>query len=222
MRMDEIVVERRHVKNARISILPDGIIRVVAPPNFDVESFVREHAEWIEKRKNEIEEVAKEIKGKEDLFLFNGKFYHLVTDESFEVQKGDEIGIVKYRTLKNLKKELVKLLRDELKDVVAFYSRLLGVKYRRIFIRMQKTKWASCSSKLNLSFNLATLALPRNLREYIVIHELTHLIEPKHSKAFWELVGFYYPDYRRAEEELKTYWIFVERNKVWKKMREIR
>jgi hypothetical protein len=96
------------------------------------------------------------------------------------------------------------------------------VKYRRIFIRRQKTKWASCSSKLNLSFNLATLALPRNLREYIVIHELTHLIEPKHSKAFWELVGFYYPDYRRAEEELKTYWIFVERNKVWKKMREIR
>jgi len=124
--------------------------------------------------------------------------------------------------MKSLKRKLVERLRSELEVTVPFYSRLLGVKYGRIFIRMQKTKWASYSTKTNLSFNLAALSLPSNLREYIVIHELAHSIEPKHNKDFWEIVGFYYPDYKEAEMELKRYWVLIERNEVWKKLREIR
>ncbi len=166
--------------------------------------------------------MASEIRGKERLLLLNGKFYHLTKDREFEVVEGKEGGVIKYYSLKSLKRRLVEMLREELKDTVSFYSRLLGVRYGRIFIKMQKTKWASCSSKGNLSFNLAMLAMPPNLREYVVVHELAHLLESRHSKAFWELVGFYYPDYSKAEEELKRYWVMVERNVVWRRMREIR
>ncbi|WP_330999872.1 M48 metallopeptidase family protein [Archaeoglobus neptunius] len=137
-------------------------------------------------------------------------------------QHGEEVGVMKYPSLRSLKRKLVEMLRRELKSNVSFYSRLLGGKYGRIFIKMQKTKWASCSSKANLSFNLASLALPEKLREYIVIHELTHLLEARHTKAFWDTVGFYYPEYEEAEEELKKYWVFVERNEVWKRLRWVR
>lgn len=216
-----VLIERKPVKRARIQVLADGSVKVIAPQNFDVDSFVNKYHEWIKKKRSEIEELAKEVKGREKMLILNGRFYHLVKDKRFEIKHGDE-GIIKYYSLKSLKRELAEMLRKEIKETTAFYSRLLGVRYGRIFIRMQKTKWASCSSKANLSFNLATLALPETLREYIVVHELTHLIEPSHSKSFWELVGFYYPEYMKAELELKKYWVIVERNEVWKKLRNLK
>lgn len=217
----EVVVERKPVKYARIQVLADGRVRVVAPPDFDVNNFIKKQAEWINKKREEIEEFARGINGKENLLILNGKFYHLVKDRKFEILDGEE-GVVKYYSMRSLKRRLSSMLREELKSTVSFYSRLLGIKYGRIFIKMQKTKWASCSSKANLSFNLAMLALPEKLREYIVVHELAHLIEPKHTKAFWELVGFYYPDYINAEKELKKYWVMVERSEIWKKLRTVK
>lgn len=217
----EIIVERKPVKYARIQVLADGRVRVVAPPDFDVDDFVKKQAKWIKKKRDEIEKFARGVSGKENLLILNGKFYHLVKDRKFEILDGEE-GVVKYYSLKSLKRKLANMLREELKGTVSFYSRLLGVKYGKIFIKMQKTKWASCSSKANLSFNLAMLALPEKLREYIVVHELAHLIEPNHTKAFWELVRFYYPDYSNAEEELKKYWVMVERSKAWKKLRSLK
>ncbi len=220
--MRNVIIERKPVKHARIHVLADGRVRVVAPPGFDVNSLIKEHSEWIRKKRAEIESIAKEVEGRENMLLLNGRFYHLTKDNTFEILDGEEVGVVKYPSLRSLKRKLVEMLRRELKSNVSFYSRLLGVKYGKIFIKMQKTKWASCSSKANLSFNLASLALPEKLREYIVIHELTHLLEPNHTKAFWETVGFYYPEYEEAEEELKKYWIFVERNEVWKRLRWVR
>ncbi|AAB89540.1 SprT family zinc-dependent metalloprotease [Archaeoglobus fulgidus] len=217
-----VVVERKNVRNVRIQVLADGKVRVVAPPDFDVDSFISKHADWIKKKRAEIESLAEEIKGKERMLLLNGKFYHLVKDSGFEIKEGEEVGVVKYYSLRNLKRNLASILREELKRNVSFYSRLLGINYGRIFIKMQKTKWASCSSKGNLSFNLASLALPEKLREYIVVHELVHLLEPKHSRLFWETVGFYYPEYEEAERELKKYWIFVERNEVWRMLRALK
>ena len=163
--------------------------------------------------------MAEEIKGKERMLILNGKFYHLVKDQKFEIEDGDLGGVVRYFSLRSLKRRLSILLKNELKETTSFYSRLLGIKYGKIYIRMQKTKWASCSSKANLSFNLAMLALPEKLREYIVVHELVHLIEPRHTRTFWDVVGFYHPDYKEAEKELKRYWVLVERNEVWRELR---
>ncbi len=217
----EMLIERKPVKRARIQILADGKVKVVAPKDFDVNSFIKRYYDWIEKKRAEIEELAKDTKGKEHMLILNGRFYHLVKDRKFEIEDGDE-GVVRYYSLKSLRRKLTEILRKELKETTAFYSRLLGIRYGRVFIRMQKTKWASCSSKANLSFNLAMLALPEKLREYIVVHELVHLLEPTHSNAFWELVGFYYPEYRKAERDLKKYWVIVERNEVWKTLRGIK
>lgn len=79
--------------------------------------------------------------------------------------------------------------------------------YRRISIRNQKTRWGSCSSNGNLNFNYKIIFLPDYLAEYLIIHELCHLVHLDHSKNFWNLVGEMFPDYKKAQKELKAFRI---------------
>jgi len=57
--------------------------------------------------------------------------------------------------------------------------------------------------------------LPDQVRDYLVVHELAHLLEPNHSRNYWKRVDEFFPDYRYAEAELKRYWILVERDSIW-------
>lgn len=77
--------------------------------------------------------------------------------------------------------------------------------YGRIAIKNHKSRWGSCSKKGNLNFNYRIVALPRHLAEYIVAHELCHLLELNHSPRFWHLVGAMFPDYKKLRAELKAY-----------------
>lgn len=78
------------------------------------------------------------------------------------------------------------------------------LKYNRITIRDQKTRWGSCSSKNNLNFNYRILFLPRDLSEYLVAHELCHLHEMNHSKKYWTLLQRLVPNYKILQKKLKT------------------
>ena len=83
-----------------------------------------------------------------------------------------------------------------------------GVEVNRIFIKNQKSKWGSCSSKQNINLNWHVILLPQHLIDYLIVHELMHLKEMNHSPRFWKWVETYYPTYKEAEKELKAYsWI---------------
>lgn len=87
---------------------------------------------------------------------------------------------------------------------VDYFNEIYGYKYNKIFIKNQKTRWGSCSSKGNLNFNYKIVFLPNKLRDYIIVHELCHLKEFNHSKNFWNLVGKTFPDLRDIKDQLKT------------------
>src|SRR3712207_9581677 len=74
--------------------------------------------------------------------------------------------------------------------------------YTTLFRSSQKSRWASCSKKGNLHFNLLLSAAPPNVIDYVVIHELMHLIEFDHSHQFWQLVKEADPDYKKHREWL--------------------
>lgn len=84
-------------------------------------------------------------------------------------------------------------------------STQMGVSYKRISIRGQKTRWGSCSRKKNLSFNWRLLMAPEPVIDYVIIHELTHLKEMNHSKRFWELVAQRCPRWREYKQWLKKH-----------------
>jgi predicted metal-dependent hydrolase len=85
------------------------------------------------------------------------------------------------------------------------WSLQIGIGYRRIGIRGQKTRWGSCSRKKNLSFNWKLIMAPETVVEYVVIHELLHLKEMNHSKKFWELVARYCPGWMEHKKWLKQH-----------------
>jgi predicted metal-dependent hydrolase len=79
----------------------------------------------------------------------------------------------------------------------------LGVEVSGYFLQRMKTKWGSCNSgQRNIRLNTELVKKPRDLLEYVVLHEMVHLIEPKHSERFLALMTSYYPAWREARAEL--------------------
>ena len=85
--------------------------------------------------------------------------------------------------------------RQLLADRVPFWAGRIGVSYGRITVRRQHTLWGSCSSRGNLSFNALLAAVPPEVCDYVVVHELCHRLQMNHSPAFWAEVARAMPDY---------------------------
>ncbi|MFA7364935.1 MAG: SprT family zinc-dependent metalloprotease [Patescibacteria group bacterium] len=75
--------------------------------------------------------------------------------------------------------------------------------YNRVSIKNQSTCWGSCSKKSNLNFNYKIYFLPREIADYVIVHELCHLKEMNHSKSFWDLVAKTKSDYKELRKRLK-------------------
>ena len=106
-------------------------------------------------------------------------------------------------TPEQLAPEQVAEIRECFTSRVSYYAEKMKVTYGRLTIRNQKTRWGSCSSKGNLNFNYRLYFLPKELLDYVVVHELAHRIHMNHSPAFWQVVEQYCPNYRKYRQELK-------------------
>lgn len=80
-----------------------------------------------------------------------------------------------------------------------------GFEYGRVSVRRQKTRWGSCSAKHNISLNLKLAALPQELIDYVIIHELVHTRVKNHSQEFWSELTRHIPDGRQRSRELRKY-----------------
>jgi len=95
------------------------------------------------------------------------------------------------------------IAKDLVGELIAQYNQDRSFTFRRITIKNHKTRWGSCSKDGNLNFNYRLALLPRELAEYIVVHELCHLRELNHSKYFWAHVGNILPNYKDLRKELR-------------------
>jgi len=86
-----------------------------------------------------------------------------------------------------------------------FLKEFTGEKPKVLSIRKQRATWGSCNSNNKITINAMAGLLPERLFEYIMIHELCHLVYMNHSADFWKLVSYYMPDWKNKREELKKY-----------------
>ncbi len=88
---------------------------------------------------------------------------------------------------------------------IALYAQKLCVPYPQFRLSRAKTRWGSCNSRGVIHLNWRLVQMPLHLVDYVVAHELSHLLEMNHSPAFWQQVKSIYPDYLVARKELKQY-----------------
>ena len=95
------------------------------------------------------------------------------------------------------------LLRKELAPLIRQWEKTLGVTVNAFFVQKMKTKWGSCTpGRGYVRFNTELVKKPKDLLEYVVVHELCHLLEPRHSEKYFALLSHYYPRWKEAREFL--------------------
>ena len=87
-------------------------------------------------------------------------------------------------------------------ELVSKYSTVMGVSPARISITSAKKRFGSCSSKGNICFSLYLMLYPESAREYVVVHELAHLIKMDHSREFYRIISSVMPDYEQRKRLL--------------------
>lgn len=133
-----------------------------------------------------------------DQFLFNGKF---IISENITDQF----------TLK-LRNWLISEAKAKLTPKIIETAKKLGVEYNKITVSDIQLRWGSCTPKNNININYRIIKAPAFVSNYIIVHELTHLIELNHTKEFWQIVKTAYPKYEEAKKWLleKGELLFME------------
>lgn len=131
-------------------------------------------------------------------FLYLGKYYAL--------HELIETGDLNEEELKlKLKKFYFSSCKKLIGERISRYQAQLKVKPKSIDIVESRTKWGSCSADKKLTFNYRLAMAPVEVIDYVIIHELCHLLHMNHDRSFWRRVGSIMPDYKEKEEYLARY-----------------
>ncbi len=102
------------------------------------------------------------------------------------------------------KARLMALAREVIPKKVEYFAKIMGVEPSSVKITGAMTRWGSCSAKNALCFSWRLMLYPEKAMDYVVIHELSHILHHNHSREFWNTVAFYMPDYKDAEQMLRS------------------
>jgi predicted metal-dependent hydrolase len=213
-------VTRKAIKHVHLSVLPPvGKVRVAAPQSMPLDTirlFVISKLSWIRSQQRKLQtqerETPREYLNKESHYLW-GKRYLL------EISHADAAPVVSL-TPRKLKLQVRpgsdkarhaevldgwyrQQVRDAVPALLSKWEPLLKVKVQQVFVQRMRTKWGSCtpeSGYIRLNTDLAKK--PLECLEYILVHELVHLLEPTHNQRFIDLMNLYLPHWQQLRKQL--------------------
>lgn len=212
-------LERRQRRTVGLKITPTGLV-IHAPKRISqshLESLIVLKADWIRKKLDALS--ANQIpplqwqNGEQLLLLGNNITLAIKQDTrsravdcSFGVLQvaipnHNEAAAVARKVVQWYKKQAM----TDFPRRLALFSTKLGVAIPALFLSNARSRWGSCNSKKEIRLNWRLLQAPPHLINYVICHELAHLIEMNHSAKFWAVVASIYPDYKVAEKELKAW-----------------
>lgn len=206
----------RITKSTSISIKPDGRVIVSAPkwvPIFLIKKFVEDKSDWIEEHlKNHPKPISNTNYQTGDKIPFFGQYVEITVNSVNDlVRTSIDFNENKFQiTVSNIHQEQKR--HEEIKTIIERwymqqgiavitekvnkYTGILGVDYSKITIKKVSSIWGSCSYQNNLSFSKKLIMAPHDIVDYVVIHEVCHIVHKNHSSRFWGLVYKLDPYYR--------------------------
>lgn len=214
-------------KRVRLQVVPPGRIEVVVPRRFNqkhIPGFVAEHRDWLQRQLQAMADHYGEPGLPEQIEL-------AALAESWSVERQVGHGRVQRMAGQQLRLTCVDesqgrallqgWLHNRARQVLPAWlteiSKELGLPFKRVAIRAQRTRWGSCSSSHNINLNRAMLFLEPQTVRYLMIHELCHTVHLNHSPAFWNLVAQRMPEYAAIDRSLRRamhqipHWAIPER-----------
>lgn len=214
------IIERSKRKTLSLSVMKDGAIIVKAPISMNesvINNFIAEKQNWI---KDKLSIINKTNDRFEDIikyksFLLYGNKYSLVLSDVKKVEINEDFQIVipqktePDKIIKLLKSWYKKIAKKILQDRLKFIEERIRLKSNTMRINDSKGRWGSCNTIGVISFNWRVILLPPQIIDYVIVHELCHLVEMNHSKKFWSLVQRFLPNYEVLKKSIKDYGILL-------------
>ncbi len=226
-----ILVTRKAIKNVHLSVHPpEGRVTLVAPSGTRLEvarAYAISKLTWIREQKKKLESQSRETprqfiereshylwgrrhlmtvayKGTKPFVSLDHKRITLTVRPGSDAEKRAEV-IHEWQKL---------LLHDVVPPLIKKWERKLKVKVTGYFLQRMKTKWGSCNHKAgHIRLNTELVKKPTDLLEYVIVHEMIHLLEPTHSDRFISILEKHYPTWREARAELNELPLTAE---AWK------
>jgi predicted metal-dependent hydrolase len=201
-------------------VIKSGKVEVKSPKylaEVDIYDFIAQKQHWIEKHlaEQEVKLTQKLVisEGYEVMFFGKPRRIEVIYAGRPKVEISDDRLLIYSRSNEPavLEKHFSKWLKHQASEYMTTQTikaaRTLGVEDRlkEVVFRKTKTKWGHCSSNGTIQYNWLTMMAPKEVINYLIAHESSHLVHMNHSKRFWQTVASICPDYKNLKDWLKTY-----------------
>ncbi|MBF6597459.1 MAG: M48 family metallopeptidase [Fermentimonas sp.] len=206
-------------KSIGIIVQTDGSVVVRAPHRAtkkEIDDVINKRINWILKHKKKFEERGPTYSKREfvdgEKHLFLGKMYIMrvtvgafnnvtINGEFIDVACKNE-DLVKYLMEQWYRQMANKLMPQLMMSIVDKFNSLYDISPNKISLKNMKSRWGSCSSKANISMNIKLIKSTESCIEYVIAHELCHLIQMNHSKKYYSLLTEFMPDWKERKKSL--------------------
>ena len=217
-----ITMTRKQVKHVHLSVHPpNGRVTMVIPQATRLaaaRAYAVSKLRWIREQRERLQgqprELPRAFVTRESHFLWGRRYLLTVQEANAKpsvIAKNRRLVMTVRPGASGTKRAEVMhewhklLLHEAVRPLLRKWETRLGIRASAYFLQRMKTKWGACNTQArNIRLNTELVKKPRDLLEYVIVHELMHLIEPKHSDRFIALMDLHYPHWREARAELNA------------------
>ena len=216
-----VEVEFRNVKTMRLTVYPpDGRVRIVSPTGInreDIRKFAASKFAWIQKQREKFlnrSKLTAPLKNHSTLFVWGEPWKLEIIERRGNPKIVFEDGKMKMYVRPDSTKEKIQEFLDKwysriLKDLsiplIEEWEKRTGVKVKKLFVRKMKTHWGSCNStRQTLRLNSELAKRNRECLEYVIVHEMLHIIEKSHNRKFYSLLNKHLPAWKTIRKRMNA------------------
>ncbi|MGD0838565.1 MAG: SprT family zinc-dependent metalloprotease [Polyangia bacterium] len=215
-----VEVENKAIKNLHLTVHPpQGHVRIVAPERMQLDTirlYALSKLPWLRRQIAELQaqarETSREYVNRESHFVWASRYLMKVVEQqaapTIELRKDELVLTIRPGTDQAQRHEILAAwyraqVRAAVSPLLAKWQRILKVEAQAIFVRQMKTKWGSCNpAKAAIRLNTDLAKKPPACLEYVLVHELAHLIEPTHSDRFRAILSHHLPNWPHLRSQL--------------------